>query len=913
MTSRAKLAWAWGLTTLLLTLTLLVSLSAGTALGRQGTPTPSTPSGDNPAEAQRLLDMAYAETERLDDFNIEAVILLALRSLQASYLPEADLLLTRMLDRMATVEMIYSNPRDTYQFIYDLAVSPDGRVVISAENDGMVRAYEVQTGRLLGTWPVTDQNVYAVAFSPDNRIVAAGGSDGRLRLLDSTSGDTLFFSTAYDGEVADVAFSADGQMVAVVTTYGEMGIYQASTGNRLREVFFDYELTGVEFSPDGQTLMMTDAALEVQLWDIGTGDLQTIYIEGASTLSATFRPDGKTALVANGNRKLHVLDLSSGAITDTHTIYQDGPMSLRFSPDGGLLLVGSEYTPQATLYDARTWEVEKFYAGSGYTIGGMAFAPDGQAIFLGMDEAKIHRVAVHPTTQPGSIGGHTTTVTAAAYAPDGLTLLTADTSGVVNIWDGFDQHLIKSFSTADTPDADPYILQGGFVNATTIWTANFDLGLTLWDIQTGERQMTLTVDDPEGSLYGPPNVAISPDGRLAALSFYSNRVFLFDLTNGEPLPAMRQNNGSAGPLTFSADGTRLAVAGTDARVRVFDVTTGRILKVLGEFADEVYALAFTPDATQVLVGMYAGRLQIVDIASGDILRTFQMERDGDYGGVSRVAFSADTVRVMGLSDVGMVQIWDVPSADPIRAFANFGHSLGRASFSPDESHILTTQYSGAARLWPIDLAETIAQACAMLSQDFSAAQLEAYGITETTPPCPDLPAAPSDAIAPTWTPNPTGTLPVWTLVPTLPPTNTPTATPTPRQFSAQVGENRGELAVGEVQQWTYEGQPGQAITIELRADRPANDTDDPTRARDNLLDAYLRVYTTFGVLLAENDDITAGVDTNSLIVDLTPPYPGTVVIEVTSFEGRTGGGFTLIITAGDTAVEITPTANGTAG
>lgn len=911
MTSKNKrfiFAWGYGLTALLLTLTVLTGFSAGTALGRQGTATPTPPApttGNNLDEARRLFSMAQSETERLDDFDIEAVILLTLRSLQAGYLPEADLFLSRMLDRMERVEMIYADPQDAYQYINDLAVSPDGRMVASAQNDGNLRLYDIQTARLLNKWPISDGGLNAVAFSPMSPVIAMGGEGGYLYLLDSTTGDVLLVSERYDGEVNEVAFNADGSLVAVVTSSGEVGVYETATGILMREFTPGYNMYTVAFSPDGQTLLVGDTTSNLFWWDIGSGELLLeSFVENTDLLYPVFMPDGKHALIANGNGSLDIMDLTTGEITQEIVIYQDGGVELALSPDGKYVLIGAASTAQAVLMDTTTWEIVQTYAGFGYDVGAVAFSPDGQDVFLGMDAAEIHRRSVTPPTIPGNLPGHVSAVTIADYSPDGLLMMTADDTGLVQIWDAADQHLIKSFSAAKEGYNYAQILAGGFVNSGSIWISNFDLGMEVWDIETGQRTLQLVVPEEDG-LYGPPNVTVSPDGKWAALAFYTNEIFLFDLTTGGALPSLRQNNGTAGVMQFSQDGTKLAVVGSDTRVRVFDVTTGRILKVLGEFGDEVLSVAFTPDATQVLVGQYQGRMQIVDVATGDILRTFQMEADGGYG-MMRVAFSADTVRVMGLGGNGVVQVWDVPSAKIVRSFGDYFRDLSRIRFSPDESQVLTGSFSPVARLWSLDLATTMAQACAVLTHDLSAAQLEEYAITNDVPPCANLTAPESDITA-TWTPNPTSTLPVWTPLPTLPPTNTPTPSPTPRQFTAQAGENRGSLALGEVQQWTFEGQPGQAISIEIRADRPANDTDDATRARDNLLDTYLRVYTTFGVLLEENDDIDPGVVTDSQIIGLVPPYPGTVVIEVTSFDGMTAGDYTLVITVPDAGSSGAPT------
>jgi WD40 repeat protein len=60
--------------------------------------------------------------------------------------------------------------------VWRLDVSRDGRRLASASNDGTTRLWDVETGRLLQTWR-HHWPVWAVALSADATVVAAGGAD----------------------------------------------------------------------------------------------------------------------------------------------------------------------------------------------------------------------------------------------------------------------------------------------------------------------------------------------------------------------------------------------------------------------------------------------------------------------------------------------------------------------------------------------------------------------------------------------------------------------------------------------------------------------------------------------------------------------------------------------------------------
>ncbi|MEM6931677.1 MAG: hypothetical protein AAF602_32400, partial [Myxococcota bacterium] len=75
--------------------------------------------------------------------------------------------------------------RDT---IRDLALSPDGQHLVTASDDGQVGVWDVASGRLLHA-PVHGDAVESVAFSADGDAFLTGDHDGRLRVTDVASGE----------------------------------------------------------------------------------------------------------------------------------------------------------------------------------------------------------------------------------------------------------------------------------------------------------------------------------------------------------------------------------------------------------------------------------------------------------------------------------------------------------------------------------------------------------------------------------------------------------------------------------------------------------------------------------------------------------------------------------------------------
>src|SRR5579859_1015638 len=106
--------------------------------------------------------------------------------------------------------------------VYAVAFTADGRTLLTASDDGLVRVWDMASRREVRRWQAHHGGVLALTLTADGKTLATGGRDGVVRFWDlATARETAQF-TGGPGDVEVLALSADGK-VLVVSGSGRTG------------------------------------------------------------------------------------------------------------------------------------------------------------------------------------------------------------------------------------------------------------------------------------------------------------------------------------------------------------------------------------------------------------------------------------------------------------------------------------------------------------------------------------------------------------------------------------------------------------------------------------------------------------------------------------------------------------------
>jgi WD40 repeat protein len=272
-----------------------------------------------------------------------------------------------------------------------VAISPDGKWLISGSADRTIRLWEVATGELLRTLTGHEEGVQAVDFHPDGGLLASGGVDGTVLLWEGSAGKVLRVFTGHKKGVNAVAFHPDGKVLASAGSDGTMRLWELETGEELH-VLTGHEgsVATVAFHPEGKLLASGGADGSVRVWEAETGKQHVSFADhhGEAVRAVVFSPDGKILASGGDDGQIQFRDVRTGEKLRSSYGHFEEVSSLAFSPDGKTLAAGSG-SRRVRLWEVVTGKEIRLFTQHTQKVSAVAFAPDGKWLATGGTDKTI--------------------------------------------------------------------------------------------------------------------------------------------------------------------------------------------------------------------------------------------------------------------------------------------------------------------------------------------------------------------------------------------------------------------------------------------------------------------------------------------------------------------------------------------
>ena len=328
-----------------------------------------------------------------------------------------------------------------------IALSADGKTVVSWGADRVVRRWEAATGKPLGAFPAPPGTTLA-AFSPDGRTVALANADNTIRLHDTATGKELHRLKGHPSGTAALAFAPGrqgaGRRAAAATT--PSGSTTWRSGSELRQIAMrpaNNPAGGTGHRPRRPAAAARHRARPGLL----AGRQAAGGARPAATAPAATRSSSSTWPPARSSARSS-RPSPSPASPSRRTA---GPWPRRTptgpSPSGKSPAARSGASWASPSPNSRSRQRRhdglrgrrrrhrRRLQPSRPARSALAFSPDGRALAVRGPDRSVHVWDVTAGKEIGQLKGHEGRVETVAFAPDGKTLASGSTDTTILLWD----------------------------------------------------------------------------------------------------------------------------------------------------------------------------------------------------------------------------------------------------------------------------------------------------------------------------------------------------------------------------------------------------------------------------------------------------------------------------------------------
>jgi WD40 repeat protein len=206
-----------------------------------------------------------------------------------------------------------------------------------------VRLWELATGKEVRRFTGHEDSVWSVAVTPDGKYVVSGSGDKTVRLWDLATGKEVRRFTGHDGAVLSVAVTPDGKYVVSGSWDNTVRLWELATGKEVRR-FTGHEdwVRSVAVTPDGQYVVSGSKGQHGAF--VGAGDgARSAAVHGAPERGLERRGDARWQIRRFGKRRQHGAFVGAGDGARSAAVHgaRDSVMSVAVTPDGKYVVSGS--------------------------------------------------------------------------------------------------------------------------------------------------------------------------------------------------------------------------------------------------------------------------------------------------------------------------------------------------------------------------------------------------------------------------------------------------------------------------------------------------------------------------------------------------------------------------------------------
>ena len=606
--------------------------------------------------------------------------------------------------------------------------SHDGKWIVIANSDGIIKVLDVQTGACV-TQMENQDAAGGLACSSNGRWIATATSNGIVKVTDVHSGMTVAQMDRGEhkwqsNDISQLQFSPDGKLLAANagnpklysdedaddyqllnpdTEGDQIYVWNPETG----ETIIKFAGTEFAFSQDSRLLAgespdetVGDANRVdccVSVWDITSSERIAHFPGHTDWVDAVaFSPCGQF-VVSRDRRTLRVWNIATGSQKMAYPDLND-PF---YAKDGKLFALRFRRSTNTT----EVWDVEdqKKILEMSNGIGGIGFA---KSLAIAYTEGQSQQPNKKRSDKQSGSSVPVYTILREHHFPwpdpkgiwmDNQTLA-SKIQGEILLWDVAKKRVQGNLSKDEWVGSFT-VLPNGRVLASRISEES-----KVWDAKRPDNPIA-EFSAPAGPSDWTRHAVFAPTGDRIAAGSRKGTLYVWNFEQPEHPVKLTGHTDHIWSLAFSPDGKRLVSGAADYTARIWDVQLGEEIATLPMDERRVpMGFAFSPCGNLIVGGMN-NEIRFWCAEQLTTLRTIpQLENNkrtfafafspcGNY-------LASGTWWQKGMEKMA-IRIWDVATDENIRTFWGHNSDVQSLSFSPDGTLLASSGFDGTILVWDL--------------------------------------------------------------------------------------------------------------------------------------------------------------------------------------------------------------------
>jgi WD40 repeat protein len=268
------------------------------------------------------------------------------------------------------------------------AFRSDGKVLMTVSHENHVRLWDVETGKEKAITSGPGWVITSATFTPDGKRVYSV-SEHTVYAHDAATGRELWRGPEHTDSAVQVVVTPDGKMVITSSHDGTLIFREAESGKVIRKIENPrHSADMLTLSPDGRTVYALGSEAPhdgvILGWDVDTGKASgqaslPLKPERYAASSIRYSPDGSGIAIASGTElRVPVFDPIRKELRTSFGPTDGGVSCAEYSADGRMLAAGT-LGDSIYVWETATGQTRSLWKDLGRTTC-LAFSPDGRIL-----------------------------------------------------------------------------------------------------------------------------------------------------------------------------------------------------------------------------------------------------------------------------------------------------------------------------------------------------------------------------------------------------------------------------------------------------------------------------------------------------------------------------------------------------